>query len=164
MSWTPIRYVNRVYSRSVLAGLYRTARVGLVTPLRDGMNLVAKEYIAAQDPEDPGVLILSRFAGAAIGCRPRVARQSLRSRSRSPAPSRRRWRCRSPNGVPGTSALCQRAENDVHKWVREYLTALHGEDGLAEQIEASFAQPILRGAPPARLYLGRENGAFASRR
>jgi trehalose 6-phosphate synthase len=64
-SWTPIRYVNRTYSRSVLAGLYRSARVGLVTPLRDGMNLVAKEFIAAQDEEDPGVLILSRFAGAA---------------------------------------------------------------------------------------------------
>jgi trehalose 6-phosphate synthase len=57
--------VNRAYSRSVLAGLYRSARVGLVTPLRDGMNLVAKEYVAAQDPEDPGVLVLSRFAGAA---------------------------------------------------------------------------------------------------
>jgi trehalose 6-phosphate synthase len=67
--WTPIRYVNRVYSRSVLAGLYQTARVGLVTPLRDGMNLVAKEYVAAQDPDDPGVLILSRFAGAAIDFR-----------------------------------------------------------------------------------------------
>ncbi len=64
-AWTPIRYVNRAYSRSVLAGLYRSARVGLVTPLRDGMNLVAKEYVAAQDPEDPGVLVLSRFAGAA---------------------------------------------------------------------------------------------------
>src|SRR5204862_2029051 len=65
---TPIRYVNRAHSRSVLAGLYRSARVGLVTPLRDGMNLVAKEYIAAQDVEDPGVLILSRFAGAAAEC------------------------------------------------------------------------------------------------
>src|SRR2546421_12734058 len=65
IAWTPIRYVNRAYSRSVLAGLYRSARAALVTPLRDGMNLVAKEYIAAQDPDDPGVLILSRFAGAA---------------------------------------------------------------------------------------------------
>jgi trehalose 6-phosphate synthase len=63
--WTPIRYVNRAYSRSTLAGLYRAARVGLVTPLRDGMNLVAKEYVASQNPDDPGVLILSRFAGAA---------------------------------------------------------------------------------------------------
>jgi trehalose 6-phosphate synthase len=67
-SWTPIRYVNRAYSRSVLAGLYRSARAALVTPLRDGMNLVAKEYVAAQDKDDPGVLILSRFAGAAVEC------------------------------------------------------------------------------------------------
>ena len=63
-SWTPMRYVNRAYSRNALTGLYRAARVGLVTPLRDGMNLVAKEYAACQDPENPGVLILSRFAGA----------------------------------------------------------------------------------------------------
>jgi trehalose 6-phosphate synthase len=64
-AWTPIRYVNRAYSRASLAALYRMARVGLVTPLRDGMNLVAKEYVAAQDPDDPGVLVLSQFAGAA---------------------------------------------------------------------------------------------------
>jgi trehalose 6-phosphate synthase len=63
--WTPIRYINRAYSRTNLAGLYRAARAALVTPLRDGMNLVAKEYVASQNPEDPGVLILSRFAGAA---------------------------------------------------------------------------------------------------
>ena len=61
----PIRYVNRGYSQEELFGFYRASKIGLVTPLRDGMNLVAKEYIAAQDPEDPGVLILSRFAGAA---------------------------------------------------------------------------------------------------
>lgn len=65
VDWTPIRYVNQGYPRDKLAGIYRSARIGLVTPLRDGMNLVAKEYVAAQDPEDPGVLILSRFAGAA---------------------------------------------------------------------------------------------------
>jgi trehalose 6-phosphate synthase len=64
-SWTPIRYVNRSHSRTVLSGIYRAADVALVTPLRDGMNLVAKEYVAAQDAEDPGVLILSQFAGAA---------------------------------------------------------------------------------------------------
>lgn len=61
----PIRYVNRGYSHAELYGFYRACKIGLVTPLRDGMNLVAKEYVAAQDPEDPGVLILSRFAGAA---------------------------------------------------------------------------------------------------
>jgi trehalose 6-phosphate synthase len=66
--WTPIRYINQSYSRTALAGMYRHARAGLVTPFRDGMNLVAKEYIAAQDAADPGVLILSRFAGAAKEC------------------------------------------------------------------------------------------------
>jgi len=65
MDWQPIRYLNRTYRRDQLAGIYRAARVGLVTPLRDGMNLVAKEFVAAQNPDDPGVLILSRFAGAA---------------------------------------------------------------------------------------------------
>ncbi|RDJ00349.1 alpha,alpha-trehalose-phosphate synthase (UDP-forming) [Dyella solisilvae] len=63
--WAPIRYVNNSFPHSLLSGYYRTARVGLVTPLRDGMNLVAKEYVASQDPENPGVLVLSRFAGAA---------------------------------------------------------------------------------------------------
>jgi trehalose 6-phosphate synthase len=65
LDYSPIRYLARGYPREVLAGLYRLARVGLVTPLHDGMNLVAKEYVAAQDPDDPGVLILSEFAGAA---------------------------------------------------------------------------------------------------
>ena len=63
--WTPIRYLNKGYSQTVLAGLYRTAQVGVVTPLHDGMNLVAKEYVAAQNPADPGLLVLSKFAGAA---------------------------------------------------------------------------------------------------
>ena len=65
VDWVPLRYVNRSYRRDQLAGIYRAAKVGLITPLRDGMNLVAKEYVAAQDPDDPGVLVLSKFAGAA---------------------------------------------------------------------------------------------------
>ena len=63
--WAPLTYVKRAYGQPSLAGLYRLARVGLVTPLRDGMNLVAHEYVASQNPNDPGVLVLSRFAGAA---------------------------------------------------------------------------------------------------
>jgi trehalose 6-phosphate synthase len=54
--WVPIQYVTSTYPRSLLAALYRLARVALVTPMRDGMNLVAKEYVAAQDPLDPGGL------------------------------------------------------------------------------------------------------------
>jgi trehalose 6-phosphate synthase len=63
--WTPVRYLIKNFQRSVLAGFYRHARVGVVTPMRDGMNLVAKEYVACQNPQDPGILVLSRFAGAA---------------------------------------------------------------------------------------------------
>ncbi|WP_417679040.1 alpha,alpha-trehalose-phosphate synthase (UDP-forming) [Roseibium sp.] len=65
LDWTPIRFMTKSFPRRALAGIYRASRVGLVTPLRDGMNLVAKEYVAAQRSEDPGVLVLSRFAGAA---------------------------------------------------------------------------------------------------
>ena len=63
--WTPIHYLNKSFKRHNLAGFFRVSRIGLVTPLRDGMNFVAKEYVAAQDSRDPGVLVLSRFAGAA---------------------------------------------------------------------------------------------------
>jgi trehalose 6-phosphate synthase len=63
--WTPIRYLNRNLPHATLMGYLRSAQVGLVTPLRDGMNLVAKEFIAAQDPDDPGILVLSTLAGAA---------------------------------------------------------------------------------------------------
>ena len=63
--WVPLRYINRSYTRRSLMGFFRLSRLGLVTPLRDGMNLVALEYVAAQDEEDPGVLVLSRFAGCA---------------------------------------------------------------------------------------------------
>jgi alpha,alpha-trehalose-phosphate synthase [UDP-forming]/trehalose-phosphatase len=64
--WVPVRYFYRGYEQAQLARLYRAAAVGYVTPLRDGMNLVAKEYVAAQHGDDPGVLVLSRFAGAAV--------------------------------------------------------------------------------------------------
>ncbi|MEE9286868.1 MAG: trehalose-6-phosphate synthase, partial [Gammaproteobacteria bacterium] len=63
--WTPIRHINKGFSRASVMGFLSIGRVGVVTPLRDGMNLVAKEFIAAQDPDDPGVLLLSQLAGAA---------------------------------------------------------------------------------------------------
>jgi trehalose 6-phosphate synthase len=66
VEWSPIRYLNQNIPHVTLTGLYRAAQVGLVTPLRDGMNLVAKEYVASQAPENPGVLVLSRYAGAAF--------------------------------------------------------------------------------------------------
>ncbi len=65
LDWAPIQYLNRSFTHRSLTGFFRASRVALVTPLRDGMNLVAKEYVAAQNPDDPGVLVLSPFAGAA---------------------------------------------------------------------------------------------------
>lgn len=63
--WMPLRYLNKSFNHRILTGFYRTARLALVTPLRDGMNLVVKEYLASQRPEDPGMPVLSCFAGAA---------------------------------------------------------------------------------------------------
>ena len=122
--WVPIRYVNRGYPRDVLAGMYRAAKIGLVTPLRDGMNLVAKEYVAAQNPDDPGVLILSRFAGAAeqlteaVLVNPHSADEmgdAIYTALRMPRPERiRRWR-----------ALMDVVEGrDVAWWSRAFTDAL----------------------------------------
>lgn len=122
--WVPLRYVNRGYPRDQLAGMYRAAKVAMVTPLIDGMNLVAKEYIAAQDPDDPGVLILSRFAGAAAQLKdallvnPYSAEEladALASALAMPKPERRRrWR-----------ALMDVIEGeDVTWWLRRYVAAL----------------------------------------
>ena len=156
ISWTPLRYVNRVYSRPALAGLYRVARVGLVTPLRDGMNLVAKEYVAAQDPEDPGVLILSRFAGA--------ANEFRRALLVNPY---------DPESVAGamvqalTMPLAERRDRhqallaavlayDVDRWQQEFLAALRGDD-------AHEAPPKPGGACSGRPEIAIPGGAEARR-
>src|SRR5258708_33279335 len=64
VDWTPIRYLNKGFGQAVLAGLYRTAQVGVVTPLRDGMNPVSKESLPPQKPPKPHALLLSNFAPA----------------------------------------------------------------------------------------------------
>jgi trehalose 6-phosphate synthase len=122
--WTPIRYVNRAYSRSALAGLFRASRAGLVTPLRDGMNLVAKEYIAAQNPEDPGVLILSRFAGASRECAAALIVNPHDPDSVAGAIAR-------ALDMPLAERRDRQAElfrvisaNDIHHWAESYIGAL----------------------------------------
>jgi len=122
--WTPLRYVNRNFAHATLTGFYRAARVGLVTPLRDGMNLVAKEYVAAQDPEDPGALVLSMLAGAAIELEGAllvnpydldgVADAIARASSMPLAERRERWR----------SMMRPIAGNDIHAWCRQFLDRL----------------------------------------
>lgn len=144
--WLPITYVKRAYSQASLAGLYRLARVGLVTPLRDGMNLVAHEYIASQDPEDPGVLVLSRFAGAAEIFHDALlinpfdtdeTAEAMRQALTMPLDERKaRWR-----------RLMDAAEaHSVDNWAANYLGALGGvgsqtEDDIAPLVDLTLNEP-----------------------
>jgi trehalose 6-phosphate synthase len=142
VSWTPIRYVNRVYSRSVLAGLYRTARVGLVTPLRDGMNLVAKEYVAAQDPDDPGVLILSQFAGAALEFRSAVLVNPYDAESVASAISQALIMSLDERRARHKALYANICDYDIHRWQREFLTALRGRLG-GESFQRAFGGELM---------------------
>ena len=126
IDWVPIRYVNQGYARADLAGFYRASEIGLVTPLRDGMNLVAKEYVAAQDPEDPGVLILSRFAGAALQLKEALLvnpyskdeiSDAIRTALAMPKEERiRRWR----------AMMDSVRDDDVVAWREAFVKALEG--------------------------------------
>jgi trehalose 6-phosphate synthase len=138
VSWTPIRYVNRVYSRSALAGLYRTARVGLVTPLRDGMNLVAKEYVASQDPDDPGVLILSRFAGAAVECKRALLVNPYDVESVAAAMAQALTMSLEERCERHAALMATIAENSIDKWQRDFLKALSSEDSPLEEIQTAI--------------------------
>jgi trehalose 6-phosphate synthase/phosphatase len=121
-SWTPIRYVNRSVGPDELAGLYRDAAVALVTPLRDGMNLVAKEYVASQVGE-PGVLILSKLAGAAETMREALqvnpynvdAVADCLHQALTMDPVERIARMR--------ALRVREREHDVHAWLRDFLRA-----------------------------------------
>lgn len=135
VDWVPIRYVNRSLRRPALAGLYRMAKLALVTPLRDGMNLVAKEFVAAQSEADPGVLLLSRFAGAAQELKDAVlvnpydvegtAEAMARSLAMPLEERRDRWK-----GM--MNAL---RSNDVFSWCDKFLGDLStGEQGAFENI------------------------------
>ena len=124
LDWMPVRYIHRMVARKRVPGLCRAAAVGLVTPLRDGMNLVAKEYIAAQDPADPGVLVLSRFAGAAEQLKEALlvnpydthgTAETIQQALQMPLEERRSRHER----------LLQRIrEHDVHWWRESFLEAL----------------------------------------
>jgi trehalose 6-phosphate synthase len=142
MDWAPIRYVNKNYRRDELAGIYRAAKVGLVTPLRDGMNLVAKEYVAAQDPADPGVLILSRFAGSARQMREALIVNPYSPEELSDALKRAVTMPRYER-VERWQALYECVQNDdVTAWRDAYVRALSGvdEEGPAAELPFTFPQ------------------------
>jgi len=127
--WTPIRYLNRNYSHEMLMGFLRNACAGVVTPLRDGMNLVAKEYVAAQDPEDPGVLVLSNLAGAAeelkgaLLVHPRDTggvSDAIRRALEMPLEERR---------ARHEDMMRVLRRNDIHAWYTRFLEQLQEEAG-----------------------------------
>jgi trehalose 6-phosphate synthase len=122
--WTPIRYVNQSYARNTLAGFYRLARVGLVTPLRDGMNLVAKEYVACQDANDPGVLILSRFAGAAKECEAALLVNPYDSEAVSRAIARALTMSMEERRERHASIMKVLSANDIKLWGEKFLSSL----------------------------------------
>jgi len=132
IDWAPIRYVNRSIARAALAGLYRCARVGVVTPLRDGMNLVAKEFVAAQNEENPGVLVLSRFAGAARELRGAIMVNPYDTDGMAHA-------FKAAFDMPLEERISRikpmihyLKEHNVHRWCREYLDALAGQRAMAQ--------------------------------
>jgi trehalose 6-phosphate synthase len=124
LTWRPVTYIHRPFPQDMLARLYRESAVGLVTSLRDGMNLVAKEYVAAQAPENPGVLVLSRFAGAAEQLReallinPHDIQEVARTLDRAlTMPRQERW--------TRHSRLMQRiVTHDIANWRDSFLQAL----------------------------------------
>ncbi len=124
----PVRYLRRAVARRRLQGLFAASRAALVTPLRDGMNLVAKEYVASQDEADPGVLVLSRFAGASEQLREAVlvnpydingTADSIDAALRMPLEERRERHAR---------LLRRIREQDVHWWSRTFLDRLTRPD------------------------------------
>jgi len=143
VDWTPIRYLNKGFSQTVLAGLYRTAQVGVVTPLHDGMNLVAKEYVAAQNPADPGVLVLSKFAGAAneldtaLMVNPHdidgMARTIATALSMPLTERRIRWQAMMTKLRSGT----------IQRWFADFVDALQ-----ETQFDKAVAEPLIT-EPPA---------------
>jgi trehalose 6-phosphate synthase len=133
--WTPIRYVNRAYGHSTLAGLYRAARVGLVTPLRDGMNLVAKEYVASQDPDDPGVLILSRFAGAAQECKAALLVNPYDPDSVAMAIGQALSMARAERCERYDALFQVLSQNNIQHWADRFLSALEREPTIPSELE-----------------------------
>ncbi len=156
VDWTPIRYSNKTMSRSALAGLYRIARVGLVTPLRDGMNLVAKEYVAAQSPEDPGVLILSRFAGAAYELKSALIVNPYDIESTATAIARAFEMSLDERRSRWSEAMSVLRVNTIDAWVQKFLAQLAGQEGSVALLDGGDI-PLKKG-----LVLNRDNLATAA--
>lgn len=133
LEWMPIRYIHRTVARRRLPGLYRASRVALVTPLRDGMNLVAKEFLAAQDASDPGVLVLSRFAGAAEQLKEALLVNPYDTQGTAQAIQRALTMPLDERRQRHAALMASVRKYDVHWWRSRFLEA------LAEASEAAAA-------------------------
>jgi trehalose 6-phosphate synthase len=151
IDWTPIRYLNKCFGQSTLAGFYRASAVGLITPLQDGMNLVAKEYVAAQNPDDPGVLVLSKFAGAACELDgallvdphdiDAVARQIANALAMPRAERRARWQ----------HMMATLLRHSIHAWFGEFMDELKSpRRNVLPLVAAKVALP--RPTPPDQAF------------
>lgn len=145
--WIPIRYVNRAIPQALLAGYYRAAQVALVTPLRDGMNLVAKEYVACQDPEDPGVLVLSRFAGAALEMESALQVNPFDLEELAEAMARALNMSRAERRVRWQLMMDQLREHDITAWRESFLDRLAERKLLTVQPERNARLPYTPNAP-----------------
>jgi trehalose 6-phosphate synthase len=168
--WTPVRYVHRSVPRDTLAALYRGSQIGLVTPLRDGMNLVAKEYVAAQDETDPGVLVLSRFAGAAEDLEEALIVNPYDTDEVAQAMQHAILMPKQEKIERHTALLARVREHDARNWMEGFLQALDAPPApLASLLSTPSAtfdalQPWGVPAPPAAQLSAVPNGrATASR-
>jgi len=133
LDWMPVRYIHRTVARKRVPGLCRVARVGLVTPLRDGMNLVAKEYVVAQNPEDPGVLVLSRFAGAAEQLKDALLVNPYDTEGMADAMYRALHMPLEERQRRHRALLANVCEFDVHWWRGRFLQALAETNADADE-------------------------------
>ncbi|MCA6107968.1 trehalose-6-phosphate synthase [Bradyrhizobium sp. CNPSo 4026] len=158
--WTPISYHEDGFSQAELAVLYRTAKIAVVTPLRDGMNLVAKEYVAAQNPDDPGVLVLSKFAGAAkeldgaLLVDPNDVVNMVRAFSRAlsmpPVERRSRW----------TAMMEKLRDYPIQRWTSDFMAEL--KKSRPEKIASEFIPRDLGAPSGSRQSGGEDDSAGAS--
>jgi trehalose 6-phosphate synthase len=123
-----LRYINKSFSHQILAGFFRASRIALVTSLRDGMNLVAKEYVASQPADDPGVLILSCFAGAVRELGEAVIVNPFDVEGMAEAILRALHARRRTQGALGRDDEGPRAQHDITAWRERFVRALSAID------------------------------------
>jgi trehalose 6-phosphate synthase len=155
LDWMPVRYIHRTVARKRLPGMYRAARVGVITPLRDGMNLVAKEFIAAQQASDPGVLVLSRFTGAAEQLKEALLVNPYDARGTAEVIQRALTMPLEERQARHRALLERIRTHDVHHWCESFLRAL--DESIPEKLRRPA--PARRSRPPA----GRDQPAAAPR-